>query len=110
ITLATIYQYRSLRSQHRWHFWLDAGDRLWEMGGASQLFGSPLLLRHRPPQPWTEPEQLQWDQQRFERIVRDLLARVTEKLVLCHSEISVRGTEQVGRLLNIIQRAENLSD
>jgi hypothetical protein len=109
ITLATIYQYRSLRSQHRWHFWLDAGDRLWEMGGASQLFGSPLLLRHREPKPWTEPEQLQWDQERFERIVRDLLARVTEKLVLCHSEISVRGTEQVGRLLNIIQRAENLS-
>ncbi|MCT0252999.1 hypothetical protein KQ311_03930 [Synechocystis sp. CS-94] len=109
ITLATIYQYRSLRSQHRWHFWLDAGDRLWEMGGASQLFGAPLLLRRREPKPWTQEEQQQWDQERFERIVRDLLARVTEKLVLCHSEISVRGTEQVGKLLNIIQRAENLS-
>ncbi len=108
ITLATIYQYRSLRSQHRWHFWLDAGDRLWEMGGASQLFAAPLFLRHRGAKPWTELDQQQWDRERFERIVRDLLARVTDKLVLCHSDVSVRGTEQIGQLLNIIQRAENL--
>lgn len=102
ITLATIYQYRSLRSQHRWHFWLDAGDRLWEMGGASQLFAAPLFARHRGAKPWTELDQQQWDQERFERIVRDLLARVTEKLVLCHSEVSVRGTEQIGQLLSVV--------
>ena len=108
ITLATIYQYRSLRSCHPWHFWLDAGDRLWEMGGASQLFAAPLFLRHRPPQPWTEVEQQQWDQARFERIIRDLLARVTERLILCHSDVSVRGTEQTGQLLNVIHRAQSL--
>ncbi|MEB3227509.1 MAG: hypothetical protein VKJ27_03920 [Synechocystis sp.] len=106
VTLATIYQYRSLRSQHRWHFWLDAGDRLWEMGGASQLFAAPLFLRHRSAQPWTEAEQQQWDQARFERIIRDLLARVTDRLILCHSDLSVRGTEQIGQLLNVIQRAQ----
>ena len=108
ITLATIYQYRSLRSHHPWHFWLDAGDRLWEMGGASQLFAAPLFLRHRPAQPWTETEQQDWDRTRFERILRDLLARVTDRLILCHSDVSVRGTEQVGQLLNIIQRAQSL--
>ncbi|MFM1843639.1 MAG: hypothetical protein RLZZ490_2382 [Cyanobacteriota bacterium] len=108
ITLATIYQYRSRRSWHPWHFWLDAGDRLWEMGGASQLFAAPLFLRHRYAQPWTEAEQQQWDQARFERIIRDLLARVTERLILCHSDVSVRGTEQTGQLLNVIHRAQSL--
>jgi hypothetical protein len=106
VTLATIYQYRSLRSQHRWQVWLDAGDRLWEMGGASQLFAAPVFLRHRPPQAWTEAEQQQWDRARFERIIADLMARVTERLILCHSEVSVRGTEQMGQLLNVIQRAQ----
>ena len=108
ITLATIYQYRTLRSHHRWQFWLDAGDRLWEMGGASQLFAAPLFLRHRPAQPWTEAEQQQWDQARFDRIIQDLLARVTDRLILCHSDVSVRGTEQIGQLLNVIQRAQSL--
>lgn len=109
VTLAAIYQYRSLRSCHRWQFWLDAGDRLWEMGGASQLFAAPLFLRQRPPQPWTEAEQQAWDQARFERIIRDLLARTTERLILCHSDLSVRGTEQVGQLLNVIQRAQPIT-
>jgi hypothetical protein len=107
LTLATIYQYRTIRSQHRWHFWLDAGDRLWEMGGAAQLFAAPLFLRHRLPHPWTETEQQARDQARFDRIIQDLLARVTERLILCHSDISVRGTEQVGQLLNVIQKSVN---
>ena len=104
ITLATIYQYRSLRQRHRWHFWLDAGDLLWEKGGASQLFAAPLFQRLRPKGIWGEDEERQQNQTRFEHLLRDLLARVEERLILCHSEFSIRGTEQLGPLLPWIEQ------
>jgi hypothetical protein len=109
ITLATIYQYRSLRQRHRWHFWLDAGDLLWEKGGASQLFAAPLFQRLRPVGPWGEEEQRQQNQARFEHLLGDLLGRVEERLILCHSEFSIRGTEQLGPLLPWIEQVPELS-
>ncbi|MGL5034126.1 MAG: recombinase family protein, partial [Microcystaceae cyanobacterium] len=105
VILATIFQYRSLRSQHRWHFWLDAGSSLWSQGGASQLFAAPLFQQHWSGEMWDTEAQLQLDQARMERIIRDLLGRVEEKLFLCHSDLNVRGVEQIGPLLNLIQAA-----
>lgn len=32
------------------------------------------------------------------RIVKDLLARAEEKIFLCHSDLSVTGNEQIGKL------------
>ena len=105
IILATIFQYRSLRTQHPWHFWLDAGSELWKKGGASQLFAAPIFQRGWSGWQWTEDNSLQADQERFERIMRDLLARVSDRLYLCHSDLSVRGVEQTGPLLALIQRS-----
>ena len=45
VTLATIFQYRSLRTSHPWQFWLDAGSILWSQGGAATLFAAPLFLK-----------------------------------------------------------------
>ena len=106
IILATIFQYRSLRTQHPWHFWLDAGSELWKKGGASQLFAAPIFQRGWSGWQWTEDNSLQADQERFERIMRDLLARVSDRLYLCHSDLSVRGVEQTGPLLALIQRSQ----
>ncbi len=108
VTLATIYQYRARRCHHRWQIWLDAGDRLWEMAGVSQLFAAPLFRRGRPPQPWSVTEQQTLNQDRFKRIIFDLTARVTERLILAHSDIGVRGTEQTGQLLGLLDRAETI--
>jgi hypothetical protein len=105
IILATIFQYRSLRTQHPWHFWLDAGSELWKKGGASQLFAAPIFQRGWSGWQWTEENSLQADQERFERIMRDLLGRVRDRLYLCHSDLSVRGVEQTGPLLALIQRS-----
>jgi hypothetical protein len=105
IILATIFQYRSLRTQHPWHFWLDAGSELWKKGGASQLFAAPIFQRGWSGWQWMEDNSLQADQERFERIMRDLLARVSDRLYLCHSDLSVRGVEQTGPLLALIQRS-----
>jgi hypothetical protein len=102
VTLATIFQYRSSRRSHRWHFWLDAGSSLWAKGGAATLFGAPFFLQHRFGQPWTAEDENLADEQRLRWILADLLGRVSEKVYLCHSELAVSGQEQLGPLLPLI--------
>ena len=104
VTLATIFQYRSLRQSHRWHFWLDTGSVLWEKGGAAILFAAPLFLRNSNS--FIDEEEL--NQQRVERILRDLLARVREKLYLCHSDLGINGREQTGPLLSLVQATQEV--
>ncbi|MEO1432019.1 MAG: recombinase family protein [Cyanobacteria bacterium J06633_8] len=102
VTLATIFQYRSLRRSHRWHFWLDAGSPLWTKGGAATLFGSMFFLQDRFAQPWTAQDEKVAEDERLQRIIEDLLARVSEKIYLCHSELAVNGQEQLGSLLPLV--------
>ncbi|MEB3311515.1 MAG: recombinase family protein [Snowella sp.] len=106
ITLATIFQYRSLRKSHRWQFWLDAGSSLWIQGGAAQLFAAPVFLQNWSGEEWNSESAQHMDQARLERIVWDLFGRAEERIFLCHSDLSVRGTEQLGPFLSLIQRAE----
>ncbi len=105
VTLATIFQYRSSRRSHRWQFWLDAGSPLWLSGGAATLFGAPLFLQHRFGHPWTAEEEINANEERLRRILRDLLGRVGERVYLCHSELAVNGQEQNGPLLPLINAA-----
>jgi hypothetical protein len=102
VTLATIFQYRSSRRSHRWHFWLDAGSPLWAKGGAATLFGAPFFLKERIGQPWTAEDEKLADEQRLQRILADLLARVSERIYLCHSDLAVNGQEQLGPLLSLV--------
>ncbi|ELR97298.1 hypothetical protein [Gloeocapsa sp. PCC 73106] len=108
VTLATIFQYRSLRSSHRWHFWLDAGSVLWQKGGAAMLLGAPLFWHSWSGQLWTAQDELQMDQELLERILGDLWARVSDRVYLCHSDLSVNGTEQLGPLLSLVYRAQEI--
>lgn len=103
VTLATIFQYRSSRRFHRWHFWLDAGSPLWAKGGAATLFAAPLFLRNRLGEPWTAEDENLLEEERLRKILADLLSRVDEKVYLCHSDLAVNGQEQLGRLLPLVQ-------
>ncbi|MEH2275131.1 MAG: recombinase family protein [Nostoc sp.] len=102
VTLATIFQYRSSRRSHRWHFWLDAGSSLWAKGGAATLFGAPFFLRDRLGEPWTAEDEKLAQEQRLRRILTDLLSRVSERVYLCHSDLAVNGQEQLGPLLPLV--------
>lgn len=102
VTLATIFQYRSLRQCHRWHFWLDVGSPLWLSGGASTLWGAPLFLHQTRGHPWTIEQGIEADQERLHRILVDLLSRVSDRLILCHSDLAVNGQEQIGPLLPLV--------
>ncbi|GBF84831.1 recombinase family protein [Aphanothece sacrum] len=102
VTLATIFQYRSLRHSHPWQIWLDASSVLWEKGGASVLFCAPLFLRKWSRHTLSHEDEFEADKARLERILRDLLGRVTDKIILCHSDLNIKGTEQMGPLLTLI--------
>ncbi|AFZ35442.1 hypothetical protein Sta7437_1886 [Stanieria cyanosphaera PCC 7437] len=111
ITLATIFQYRSLRSTHRWQFWLDAASPLWEQGGAATLFAAHLFLKEWSGKVWLPEDEYEMNRQRLERILQDLIARASEKIFLCHSDLSVNGTEQTGALLTLVHASkQNLSN
>lgn len=102
VTIATVFQYRLQRLCHRWHLWLDAGSPRW-LTGTDTLFGFPLFLADYDGSPWTSNQIETLHAARLERILRDLLGRVTERVVLCHSDLSVNGQEQTGPLLTLVQ-------
>ncbi|MBE9135813.1 hypothetical protein IQ254_01095 [Nodosilinea sp. LEGE 07088] len=102
ITVATVYQYRLQRLRHRWHFWIDAGSPRWLGGTENLLFGYPLFLASYTGRPWTTGDLEMLHRDRPERILRDLLGRVSDRVVLCHSELAVSGQEQIGPLLSLV--------
>ena len=105
VTLSTVFQYRSLRSSHRWQFWLDASSPLWSQGGAATLFAAPLFLKQWDGKTWMPEDEYQMDKERLQRILQDVMARATEKIFLCHSDLGVNGTEQAGALLPLVNAA-----
>jgi hypothetical protein len=102
VTLATIFQYRASRRSHRWQFWLDAGSPLWLSGGAATLFGAEIFLKQWSGQPWTEEDKINANNERLQRILRNLLGRAGERVYLCHSDLAVSGTDQAGPLLTLV--------
>jgi hypothetical protein len=97
VMLANVFQYRSLRHHHRWQFWLDTGSHLWGKRGASELFAAPLFLREYREETRSLTE-IQSEEALLQRIIADLLARATEKVYLCHSELGINGAEETGPL------------
>jgi hypothetical protein len=106
VTLSNIFQYRASKRSHPYHFWLDVGSPLWAEGGAATLYGANLFLKDRSHRKWTEADTLASDEQRLERILRDLLYRVTDRLYLCNSDLAIDGREQMGQLLTLVHSVE----
>jgi hypothetical protein len=104
VTLSTVFQYRAQRLVHRWHFWLDAGSPRW-LTGEDALYGYPVFLQAWGGTPWTIELIEQHHEARLERILRDLLGRVTDRIILCHSDLAVSGQEQTGPLLSLVNTA-----
>ena len=102
VTLTTIFQYRSLRSSHNWHLWLDTSSHLWETAGASVLFCAQLFLRNQLSN-LVESEE---NKKRLKRILMDLLGRVNNEVILCHSDLNIKGMYQSGPLSNLISNSK----
>jgi hypothetical protein len=108
VTLGNIFQYRSSRRSHRWHFWLDCSSPLWEKGGAATLFAAPLFSRSWDGDVLDPEVERESDRARLRRVIRDLSGRVSERVFLCHSDLDVTGSEQIGPLLAVVQGAREL--
>ncbi|MFE4106743.1 hypothetical protein [Almyronema epifaneia] len=108
ITLTTVYQYRVQHLSHRWHFWLDAGSPRW-LTGTAMLLGAPLFLQSWSGRTWTMTDTEQFNDANLARLLRDLLARATERLYLCHSDLAISGQEQVGPLLTLVQASQGVT-
>jgi hypothetical protein len=104
VTIATVFQYRLNRESHRWQFWFDAGGDRW-LTGVDALFGSPLFLRGWSGRRWEAQDTLLMHEQRLERIVRDLMERSGDRVILCHSDLATSGQEQLGPMLSIVNAA-----
>lgn len=100
VAIASVYQYRSIRSHHRWQFWLDIGSNYWSQSG--ELLASPIFLKSWKPDDQIISEEIEPENERVTRIIQDLLARVTEKIFFCYSELDVKGNEQTGKLSSLI--------
>ncbi|MGB6168589.1 MAG: recombinase family protein [Geitlerinemataceae cyanobacterium] len=109
VTLANIFQYRTTRQFHRWHFWLDVSSPRWSRGGAAVLFAAPLFLRSRPNSPWTPEDETRDDQRRLRHILLDLLGRVQERVILCHSDLDGSGHDRTGSLLALVNASVSLT-
>lgn len=95
LLISTIYQYRSQRCSHPWQFWMDSGSLFWSQ--SLSLFGYEVFLHSLDSQNLNSEDAL------IKRVVKDLLARVEEKIFLCHSHISLTGNEQMGKLSPLIK-------
>ncbi|NCO76365.1 MAG: recombinase family protein [Cyanobacteria bacterium] len=98
VTIASVYQYRSYRSHHPWQFWLDVGSHLWSQ--SSELFASSIFLKSW--QSHSIVSDTLTENELVTRVIQDLLARVTEKVFLCHSELDINGKEQIGKLSTLV--------
>jgi hypothetical protein len=103
VTLATVFQYRLQRLRHRWHLWLDVGSPRWI--AADSLFGFPIFLASYAGRPWRSDDLEALHQARLDRTLHDLLGRVTDRVILCHSDLAVSGQEQIGPLLPLLGSA-----
>lgn len=104
VTIASVFQYRLNRESHSCQFWFDAGGSRW-LTGVDALFASPLFLSNWSGTQWNTSDTLKMNEQRLIRIVRDLLERSGDRIVLCHSDLATSGQEQLGPLLSIVNAA-----
>ncbi|MGK7912206.1 MAG: hypothetical protein AB4050_12120 [Synechococcus sp.] len=109
IVLGTIYQYRMARLSHRWQFWLDAGSSLWNSAyssfGSFQLKNPYLFLQEWQGDVWSPERTQQVLNEGLERVLADLTHRCSDRIILCHSDLSIAGSELTGPLLPIVDRA-----
>ncbi|MEL7085618.1 MAG: recombinase family protein [Cyanobacteria bacterium J06597_1] len=109
IVLGTIYQYRMARLSHRWQFWLDAGSSLWNSAyssfGSFQLKNPYLFLESWNGEIWSPERTQEVLDEGLERVLADLTHRCRDRIILCHSDLSIAGSELTGPLLPIVDRA-----
>jgi hypothetical protein len=109
VTLSTVFQYRASRLSHRWQFWFDGGSVRW-LSGVDGMFGAPVFLSDWAGGAVTLEESDRRQELGLQRLIRDLLGRTQERVILCTSELGTNGQEQLGPLLPLATTAIAVQD
>ena len=107
ITIANIYQYRTSHQRHKWHFWLDVCSNSWSQN--SSLFASEVFLRQWQPHLSYSQIKQETEADLLSRVINDLLARVNDRVFLCHSILTTNGSEQNGQLFSLVEFLTSVS-
>lgn len=85
--------------------WFDAGSRGWSER-IYQPLTHPYVLRREWPDGkiWTDEDEVRVREDAYTRVILGLSRRCRQKVYLAYSELSERGYEQQGRLLQSVQR------
>ncbi|KPL72164.1 hypothetical protein ADN00_15120 [Ornatilinea apprima] len=98
--------YTFLMTNHpvRVQFWLNIGSRNWWERIDQPLTHPYILSREWPSnQPWTDADDWNTNQKALERLVRGLIRRCSEKVIMTSVEIDESGQEQKGPLMQAAQ-------
>jgi hypothetical protein len=104
VFLAPAYTYLISNRPARIQFWLDIGGLGWWERLYQPLTHPRVLSRGWPPdRPWTDQDEVQYNQENLVRLTAGLIQRCRERIYLCSLKINERGSEERGSLLQAVQ-------
>jgi len=105
VLLVPAYTFLMMNHPVTVQFWLDAGSRAWFERIYQPLTHPYVLHRDWPEgQVWADEDEVRVRQEALARLILGLTRRCRQRVYLAHSELSERGYEQQGPLLQSVQR------
>jgi hypothetical protein len=105
VLLVPAYTFLMMNQPVAVQFWLDAGSRAWFERIYQPLTHPYVLHRDWPEgQIWADEDEVRVRQEALARLILGLTRRCHQRVYLAHSELSERGYEQQGPLLQAVQR------
>ena len=105
VLLVPAYTFLMLNRPVRVQFWIDAGSSAWYERIFQPLTHPYALQRGWPPDAvWTDDDEVRTRDEALARLVLGLSRRCRERVFLAYCELSERGYEQQGPLLQAVQR------
>ena len=87
-----------------YQFWLGIASSQWYQRLEQPLTHPYVLSRNWPVgRPWTSQDELNLSQANLDRLVKGLLRRCKQEVILCHSQYSETGNEERGMMLRLLQ-------
>jgi len=105
VLLAPAYTFLMSNQTAHVQFWLDAGSAGWWQR-LDQPLTHPYVLSRiwTPGQPWTDRDEVAYNQQNLKRLITGLIRRCTSRIVMSTVAINEQGEQETGALLLATQR------
>jgi len=104
VLIAPAYSFLVNNAPVKYQFWLDVGSLGW-WERLYQPLTHPHVLSNRweRNRKWTDIDEVAANQDTLQRLVKGMIARCGEHIILCTTSINERGSEEKGPLLQAVQ-------